>query len=49
MRYEDDTGYEKDEVKKRKIVETETFSVDECVIIISRIIAIMGNKEGEST
>ena len=37
------------EVQKRKIVEAETFSVDERITIISGIIAIMGNKEGEST
>ena len=47
--YEDETGYEKGEVKKRKIVETEMFSVDEHITIISGIIAIMGNKEEEST
>jgi len=47
--YEDETGYEKGEVKKRKIVQTETFSVDERITIISGIIAIIGNKEGEST
>ncbi|HWR24729.1 MAG TPA: IS110 family transposase [Methanosarcina sp.] len=47
--YEDETGYEKGEVQKRKIVETETFSVDERITIISGIIAIMGNKEGGST
>ena len=47
--YEDETGYEKGEVKKRKIVETEMFSVDERITIISGIIAIMGNKEEEST
>ena len=47
--YEDETGYEKGEVQKRKIVETETFSIDERITIISGIIAIIGNKEGEST
>ena len=47
--YEDETGYEKGEVQKRKIVETETFSVDERITIISGIIAIIGNKEQEST
>ena len=47
--YEDETGYEKGDVKKRKIVETEAFSVDERITIISGLIAIMGDKEGEST
>jgi hypothetical protein len=47
--YEDKTGYKKGEVQKRKIVETEIFSVDERIKIISGIIAIMGKKEGEST
>jgi transposase len=47
--YEDETGYEKGEVQKRKIVETETFSVDERITIISGIIAMIGNKKGEST
>ena len=47
--YEDETGYQKGEVKKRKIVEADIFSVDERITIISGIIAIMGKKEGEST
>ncbi len=47
--YEDETGYEKGEIQKRKIVETEIFSVDERIKIISGIIAIMGKKDGEST
>jgi len=47
--YEDETGYEKGEVKKRKIVETEIFSVDERITIISGIIAMMGKKEEKST
>ncbi len=47
--YEDETGYEKGDVKKRKIVETEIFSVDERITIISGIIAIMGKKDQEST
>ena len=34
--------------QKRKIVETETFSVDEHISIISEIIAIVEKKEGES-
>jgi hypothetical protein len=47
--YEDETGYVKGEVQKRKIVETETFSIDERITIISGIISMIGNKEGEST
>ena len=47
--YEDGTGYEKGETQKRKIVETETFSVDERIRILSGIIAIMDKEEGEST
>jgi len=47
--YEDETGYQKVEIQKRKIVETEIFSVDERTTIISGIIAIIGKKEGEST
>lgn len=47
--YEDGTEYEKGETQKRKIIETETFSVDERIRIISGIIAIMGKEEGEST
>ena len=47
--YEDETGYEKGEIQRRKIVETEIFSVDERIKIISGIIAIMGKEEGEGT
>ncbi len=47
--YEDETGYEKGEVQKRKIVETEIFSVDERISIISGIFAIMGKEDREST
>jgi transposase len=47
--YEDETGYKKAEVPKRKIVETEIFSVDERIKIISEIFAIMGKDEREST
>ena len=47
--YEDETGYQKGEVQKRKIVETEIFSVDERITIISEILAIMGKKDREST
>ncbi|AKB52234.1 Mobile element protein [Methanosarcina barkeri str. Wiesmoor] len=43
--YEDETGYEKREVKTRTIVETEKFSVDERITIISGIIAIMGKRK----
>jgi transposase len=47
--YEDETGYQKGEVQKRKIVETEIFSVDERITIISEILAIMGKQDEEST
>jgi len=47
--YEDETGYQKGEIQKKKIVETESFSVDERIKIISGIIAIMGKEEREST
>jgi transposase len=47
--YEDETGYQKGEIQKRKIVETEIFSVDERITIISGILAIMGKKDQEST
>jgi len=47
--YEDETGYQKGEVQKRKIVETEIFSVDERIKIISGILAIMGKEDEEST
>ena len=47
--YEDETGYQKGEVQKRKIVETEIFSVDERITIISAIFAIMGKEDREST
>ena len=47
--YEDETGYQKGEIQKKKIVETEPFSVDERIKIISGIIAIMGKEEREST
>ena len=47
--YEDETGYKKGEIQKRKIVETEIFSVDERIKIISGIFAIMGKKDQEST
>ena len=47
--YEDETGYQKGEIQKRKIFETEIFSVDERIKIISGIFAIMGKKDQEST
>jgi transposase len=47
-KYEDETGYQKGEINKRKIVETEVFSVDERIKIISGIIAIMGKEEEKS-
>jgi len=47
--YEDETGYQKGEIQKRKIVETEIFSVDKRVKIISGIFAIMGKEKQEST
>ncbi len=46
---EDETGYQKGEIQKRKIIETEIFSVDELIKIISGIFAIMGKKDQEST
>ena len=45
--YEDETGYEKGEIQKRKIVETEVLSVDERIKIISGIFAIIGKEERE--
>jgi transposase len=47
--YEDETGYQKGQIQKRKFVETEIFSVDKRIKIISGIIAVMGKEEGEST
>jgi hypothetical protein len=47
--YEDETGYQKGEIQRRKIVETETFAVDERIKIISGIIAIMRKEDREST
>ena len=46
---EDETRSKKGEIQKRKIVETEIFSVDERIKIISGIFAIMGKKDSEST
>lgn len=47
--YEDKIGYKKGEIQKRKIVETEIFSVDERIKIISEIFAITEKKGEEST
>jgi transposase len=47
--YEDETGYKKGETQKRKIVETEIFSVDERIKIISEIFAITEKQSEEST
>ncbi|HWQ47875.1 MAG TPA: IS110 family transposase [Methanosarcina sp.] len=47
--YEDKSGYQKGEIQKRKIVETEIFSVDERIKIISGIIAIMEKDDVGST
>lgn len=47
--YQDETGYEKGEIQKRKIVGTENVSVDESIRIISGIIAVVGKEDEEST
>jgi transposase len=47
--YEDETGYKKREIQKRKIVETEIFSVDERIKIISEIFAMTEKQNEEST
>jgi transposase len=47
--YEDETGYQKGAIQKRKIVETDIFSIDESIKIISGVIAIIGKEEREST
>jgi len=39
--YEDETGYQKGEIQKRKIVETAEISIDERISIISEIFAIV--------
>lgn len=46
--YEDKTGYKKVKVPKRKIVETEIFSIDKQIKMISKIFAIMGKEAEES-
>ena len=45
--YEDETGYKKKEIQKRKIVETEIFSIDERIKIMSEIYVIARNNERE--
>ncbi len=47
--YEDETGYKKGEIQKRKIVETEIFSVDERIKIMNEIYVIARNYEKEGT
>ncbi len=47
--YEDELGYKKGEVQKRKIVESEEFSVDERISIISEIFAIVKKEEPDIT
>jgi len=47
--YEDDTGYKKEQIQKRRIVGTEIFSVDERIRIISGIIAVVRKEDEEST
>ena len=44
---EDETGYKMVEIQKRKIVEIEILSIDECISIISEIFAIGRNDERE--
>lgn len=45
--YEDDTGYQKGEVVKRKIVEIAEISIDERISIISEILAIVNKHAPE--
>ena len=47
--YEDEMGYKKGDVQKRKIVESEEFSVDERISIISEIFAIVKKEEPDIT
>jgi len=47
--YEDETGYQKGEIQKRKVVEIETFSIDERIRIISEVLVVMGKEDREST
>mgnify|MGYP000951248036 CR=1 FL=1 len=46
--YEDETGYKKGEIQKKKIVETEIFSVDKRIKIISEIFAIKKKEDEEN-
>ncbi len=43
--YEDETGYKKGEIQKRKIVENAEISIDERISIISEMFAIVNKKE----
>jgi transposase len=47
--YEDETGYQKGDVKKRKIVETAEISIDERISIISEMFAIVNKKDTDVT
>jgi transposase len=47
--YEDETGYQKGEIQKRKIVETDEISIDERISIISEISAIVNKKDPDVT
>jgi len=47
--YEDELGYKKGEVQKRKIIESEELSVDERISIISKIYAIVKKEEPDIT
>lgn len=47
--YEDETGYQKGEIRKRKIVETAQISIDERISIISEIFAIVNKREPDVT
>ncbi len=48
-KYEDDTGYKKEQTQKRRIIEKVTISVDERIKIISGIFAIVEKEDKEST
>lgn len=43
--HEDETGYQKGKIQKRKIVETEIFSVDERIEIIGGMVAIIEKRK----
>ena len=47
--YEDETGYQKGDIKKRKIVETAEISIDERISIISEMFAIVNKKDTDVT